>query len=166
MTGKSKIQSRQFDDCFNRLIAQYFRAVPDKGFMKAKKTEYYDSLAKFPVEILDEAISEARDTNEFMPSAATLHRICERLLQPQTPNAAEQQEALEKDGEKSKTEFILAWEKLERFNRWELGQIREDAEQKLKAEDLFPNLGKSQMPCPNILVRQKMIQIAKERGVI
>lgn len=165
MTGKS---NDPFAEAFNRMVASYFWSPPDKGFMKAKLAEYRETLGKYPTDVLNEAISLAKEESDAMPGTATLTGLCKKIIDKRSGvhSAVERQVALEADGEKSKTEFIKAWERLERFNKWELGQIQEDAEQKLKAEGLFPNLGKSSMPCPRILIRQKMIQIAKERGVI
>lgn len=168
MNGTASKKKTPFELAFDDIIAGHFWSKPDVGFMKAKRALYFESLGEFPIDVLNEAIAEARKESDGMPSVATLFALCKQGLEKRhgIKSAAEIQAELEREGERCKVEFIDAWQKLERFNRWEVSQIKTDAEERLREEGLFPHLGRSQMPCPGILIRQKMVQLAKERGVI
>lgn len=164
MTGKSKMPE-QFTEAFNRIIASHFWSPPDKGFMKAKKEEYFATLGSFPADILNEAIDRAKEESDAMPGTATLFNLCKKIQEQRAgiKTAAEIQEALEENGRKYKGEFCATWEELERHNRWEVSQLREKAIDELRDLELYPTVGKY-MDTPEFLIRQRMVKIYRERN--
>lgn len=168
MSGQSKKSPTEFQKVFGRLIASFFRTEPDSAFRKAQCREYEASLGKYPLDVLNNAIDEAKETFKWMPDIASMSEICKKIIERRGKvlSASERQAELEAEGERCKTDFIEAWSKLARFNRWEIERLQEEAENTLVNEGfprdfLFGRRGE-----PGILIRQKTIELARKRGVI
>lgn len=165
MSGQSE---SPFKKVFARLIAAFFRTEPDSAFRKAQCREYEASLGKYPLDVLNEAVDEAKESFKWMPAIADMTELCKKIIEKRAHvlSASEKQAELEAEGERCKTDFIEASSKLARFNRWEIERLQEEAENTLVNEGfprdfLFGRRGE-----PGILIRQKTIELARKRGVI